>query len=408
MPRNCLNVSPRRLLAAAVLLAVSGCAAQSVEWRQSWPTYLADYERRSASAQRLDVPLRALWRRDVAPYFDVLHKRGGPQLSAPALRDGSLYVGSLDGRFYRFDAATGNLLWVYEAGAPLESPPTVDGGRVFFGSADGVMRCLDAETGREIFSYEASSEVISSPVRASDVLFFTSSNNRLYAVDAGSGEKLWTYDRGVQPALIPRFFASPALGDGRVFVLFSDGFLVALDASSGKQLWTRRVIEDPRHAPPARRTPLVREGAVYVVDGGGALVAVDTATGEEIDRIGGLGVRDFLFSGATLLIVGGDTALAMDAATKHVFWKRPLGPMRVSSLFVTADKLFLLYNRERYPLGWKRLAWTEGYVEALSIESGRSLWTTRLDSTVSTAAAVSDGHVALLTDRGTLQVLGAR
>lgn len=78
--------------------------------------------------------------------------RGGPVYSTPAVAFGRVYLGSIDGRVYSFDAKTGEVAWSYSTGdwaypgpAVAETPrskPTV-----YIGSKDQSFYALDAETG---------------------------------------------------------------------------------------------------------------------------------------------------------------------------------------------------------------------------------------------------------------------
>src|SRR5947208_1827338 len=82
-------------------------------------------------------------------------KTGGRVRSSPAVAAGRVYVGSMDGRLYALDAATGKLAWKYDTeGTTLnaakfrydrtsvQSSPAVAGGLVVFGCRDGFLYAL--------------------------------------------------------------------------------------------------------------------------------------------------------------------------------------------------------------------------------------------------------------------------
>jgi outer membrane protein assembly factor BamB len=78
--------------------------------------------------------------------------RGGPVYSTPALAFGRVYIGSIDGRVYSFDADTGDLLWSHSTGDWVYPGPAVaDTPRseptVYIGSKDQNFYALDAESG---------------------------------------------------------------------------------------------------------------------------------------------------------------------------------------------------------------------------------------------------------------------
>ena len=56
--------------------------------------------------------------------------------SSPAVANGVVYVGSVDGKLYAYHATTGALLWSATTGSYINSSPAVANGMVYVGSAD--------------------------------------------------------------------------------------------------------------------------------------------------------------------------------------------------------------------------------------------------------------------------------
>ncbi|WP_217572635.1 PQQ-binding-like beta-propeller repeat protein [Streptomyces sp. GbtcB7] len=73
--------------------------------------------------------------------------------SSSAVVEGTLDVGSDDGKVYAFDAATGTERWTYTTGGAVRSSPAEVDGTVYVGSNDGIGKsdatlfALDAATG---------------------------------------------------------------------------------------------------------------------------------------------------------------------------------------------------------------------------------------------------------------------
>ena len=57
---------------------------------------------------------------------------------------GTVYVGSVDGKVYALDAATGHVRWAYASGGSVLSGPVVADGMVYFGSDDQNVYALEA------------------------------------------------------------------------------------------------------------------------------------------------------------------------------------------------------------------------------------------------------------------------
>jgi outer membrane protein assembly factor BamB len=61
---------------------------------------------------------------------------------SPAVANGVVYVGSVEGGLHAFEAATGARPWTTSAGAQVKTSPTVAGGRLHIGSEDGVVHAF--------------------------------------------------------------------------------------------------------------------------------------------------------------------------------------------------------------------------------------------------------------------------
>ena len=105
-----------------------------------------------------------------------------------------LYIGSHDKTLYAFDTnqclniapnANCPVLWNWTAPAQtaqaFESSPTVANGVVYIGSLDGNLYIYDAQSGALLWHYTTGSQVISSPVVLNGMVYVGSNDNYLYA-----------------------------------------------------------------------------------------------------------------------------------------------------------------------------------------------------------------------------------
>jgi outer membrane protein assembly factor BamB len=67
------------------------------------------------------------------------------------LDGGELYLSSMDTNVYKFDAATGRILWNYMAGAQLDSGPCVTASVVYQFAGDNGVYALDKKTGKVLW-----------------------------------------------------------------------------------------------------------------------------------------------------------------------------------------------------------------------------------------------------------------
>ena len=120
--------------------------------------------------------------------------------SAPAIWRKTVYVGSYDGYFYAFDAATGARRWRTRIGASIHGAPTVLDGLVYFstcgtcgqrgsrGAAFGprATYALDARTGRRVWRFFAGHY---SPVVADREHVYVAGSTRVYALEERSAKR---------------------------------------------------------------------------------------------------------------------------------------------------------------------------------------------------------------------------
>ena len=310
--------------------------------------------------------------------------------SSPAVVDGTVYVGSRDGRLYALDAATGAKRWEYRTGSWVESSPAVVDGSVYFGSQDGMLRALDAASGALRWEFDADFGVDSSPAVAGGIVYF-GADRGLFALDAATGEHRWSLDVG-------RLVGSPVVANGIVYV----GSLQAFDAHRG---WRRLRF---RTYGRVASNVAVADSTVYAVNMAGRALAIDgrarnTPLEHHIKQYtiqlwamglwprpkpqsgslwalrldqGGAFTSPVLAHGA--MYVAGERGLAaVDLATREVRWSSPAETAFRSSPALAGDTLYL--------------GGTDGAVYAVDARSGRERWRVPTGGRVSSSPAVVDG-----------------
>src|SRR3954454_12072396 len=75
-------------------------------------------------------------------------KAGGAIVTSPAIADGVVYIGALDGHVYAVDEATGKEKWNFKSSMPVQSSPAISGGMLYFDSSAGSLVALDIVSGK--------------------------------------------------------------------------------------------------------------------------------------------------------------------------------------------------------------------------------------------------------------------
>jgi outer membrane protein assembly factor BamB len=226
-------------------------------------------------AMRLDGPRRIVWS------FRI----GSKIASSPAVVGRTLYVSAYNRNLYAFNATSGHLLWTTSAfddsfgvrlllgmrslvskGSWTETgyyaTPAVAYRRVFLGTIDGIFTAFDAATGVPRWSRDLGSSVYGSAAVSHEAVFVGTTDGIFRALSARTGEELWSQD------LEGAVYGSATVTNGHVFVATFDRETYVLDARTGEVEWR---FPDGRYSPlvvAGREALLVGKGRVYGLENG--------------------------------------------------------------------------------------------------------------------------------------------
>ncbi len=219
--------------------------------------------------------------------------------SGGAVSDGTLWVGSKEGRLVAVNLADESRQWsealkaagqagglfgcapsygggcgAGAAGAAIYGTPAISGDMVYIGGYNGKVYAfaMAALSKRWVYPVEDNLEpIVGGPVVAQDRVFFGSSDGKVYALDAATGDKLWEFETG------EKIWSTPAVSGDTLFIGSFDKKLYAIDTETGKEKWPPFETQGAIIA-----TPLVYNGMVYIGSFDRHLYAIDAATGKQI------------------------------------------------------------------------------------------------------------------------------
>jgi outer membrane protein assembly factor BamB len=249
-----------------------GTADTFISVFSSWPMFKNQVNRLSANPLELTINrnnarnLSLSWVGVMGDLVDT---------SSPAVANGIVYVGSLDGNLYAFNAngcglSSCNPLWIGQMSHEFStvSSPAVANGVVFIGSADHKLYAFAAggcghNTCTPVWTASTQAAIDSAPLVANGIVYIGSEDHRFYAFRAsGCGQAscppLWTASTGAG------INSSPAIANNVVYVGSQDGKLYALNANGCGRLicpplWTAQVGTTILGSSPA-----VTNGVVYI------------------------------------------------------------------------------------------------------------------------------------------------
>ncbi len=181
--------------------------------------------------------------------------------SSPAIaQDGTIYVGSSDRKLYAV-TKSGSVSWALDLGAPVTGSPAVGGdGAVYVGTEDGKLHAV-APSGTERWAYATGGAIRGTPAVYGGAVYVGSEDKMLHAVSTVSGAERWKY-------LTLGAVGSPMIdGEGKVY--FGAADLRMYVVTSKGNLYYASTLKSA-----TRATPAMGGGTTLYVSTEKALVAV--------------------------------------------------------------------------------------------------------------------------------------
>jgi hypothetical protein len=264
---------------------------------------------------------RILWTRQLTPQTLLEYRPSEPGGPAVDPATGMVVTGTRDGWIHAF-LPDGSRLWEFRAAGGFEAAPLVTSDAVYVGSLDGRLYARDKATGKERWQYDAKEEMGSQPVAAGGLIYVATLQDTVLALDARTGAWKWHHRREASAGFTIRGVATPIAADGVLYAAFSDGTVVALDARSGTLRWERRV------APKAVFMDVdglaLDEGRLYAAAYSGQLVAMDAASGKVIWEVKAPQVCRVAAGKGYVVAVTNEKVLAMTGKDGKELWNLPL------------------------------------------------------------------------------------
>ncbi len=275
------------------------------------------------------------------------------------VRNGTVVVGTADGRLSALDGASGRDRWTAPTG---DARPAVRNGTVY--ATDGtVVEAANLTDGSVRWRY-ATDRLSATDAVADEGRVYVATRRKhtysfgdrgddtlVYALDARDGTVAWRQrferNRNSRPA------GPPTLGENTVHVAMRDGQVAALDRLTGSVRWERSVGANTATTPPVREG-----GLIYVGSASGDVRAFDARTGEirrNYSVNGTTAVDGLAVAGDDLAVVHGADATLLDRSTGATRWSfrsefgglRPAIALARESVYVASDDAQRVWGLDR-------------------------------------------------------------
>jgi outer membrane protein assembly factor BamB len=190
-----------------------------------------------------------------------------PIRSAPTIKDGQVFITSLNNKLSVFDIANGNLIWTHTGLSEKltilgDASPAISQNIVVVTYSSGEIYALDLKTGGEIWSDSLGSnktfdisqsilDVVASPVIVGNLLHIVNYNGSLTTFNLKTGQKYWT--RSVSS------IATPWIAGNSIFIVAENGLLACIYRKTGQVKWVVN-LNKTMHA---KLKPEDRENAIF-------------------------------------------------------------------------------------------------------------------------------------------------
>ncbi len=194
---------------------------------------------------------------------------------------GKLFAATSVGSLLALDAGTGQILWSINVGAPVRVMPAVKDGRVFVMTIDGKSHAYSAKNGELLWNHHGINDLTNilggaSPVIKDDIVIVTYSSGELYALKTDNGAVVWsdtitTSLRTDSISSIPHVVGNPIVDGHMLYVTSHGGKTMAYDLTTGLTVWQQEV--------GSVKSPLLLGNYLFVLEAHNRLMCLDKTSG---------------------------------------------------------------------------------------------------------------------------------
>jgi outer membrane protein assembly factor BamB len=219
-----------------------------------------------------------LWQTPTLPEKEAAQPFGG----GIAYDEGMVFVASAAAEVLALDAKSGTIRWRQKISAPVRSAPTVKDGRIYVVTINNQLEALNIKNGDVLWSHSGTIEIAgllggASPALDNGVVVVPYTSGEVFALRVENGYPLWSESFGSVHALdsvaaLSHIKARPVIHRHRVIIISHGGRMSALDLRNGQTIWTKEIA--------GIRSPAVIGNYIFLVTMDSQLVCLDQDKGD--------------------------------------------------------------------------------------------------------------------------------
>jgi outer membrane protein assembly factor BamB len=218
------------------------------------------------------------WKKKTTPE----EESGDPLGGGVAFDNGTLYATTSFGEILSLNPKDGAILWRANVMSPIRSAPTVKDGRVFVVTINNETHAFDAKAGTPIWVHagiveQAALLGTANPAVIDNVVIVAYSSGEICALQAENGHELWvelltSAVRIDTVTSIPHIRARPVIDRDQVIAISHGGRMTSIDLKTGIRQWQKEV--------GGIRTPAVSGDWIFLLIGQGDVLCLQRSTGK--------------------------------------------------------------------------------------------------------------------------------
>ncbi len=351
------------------------CAARADD--DVWPLFRGNPRSTGVATTTLPENLVELWK------FEVTD---GSFESTAAIVNGVVYLGDFNGQLFALDLQTGEKKWQTPLGIGFSASPAVNEGRIFIGDLDGIFYCIDQD-GKKRWEFNAESEIDSCANFYKDKVLFGSQDSKLYCLNAESGELVWKF------AIDDQIRCTPTIVENRAFVAGCDGRLHVIDLDQGKEVGAVDIAQTGATAAALGNRVFcgTQQGIFFGVDWKRLETAWQKDSGSPIQSSPAIGTTQ---TNRSVVIFGTQArkVLALDCDNGETVWEFTAHSKIDSSPVVVGPRVLV--------------PGTDGRLYQLKVDDGTKIWEKQFAGGFAASPAVAQKRLVIATRRGVVYCLG--